>query len=160
MCDLEKVLRQTDELMEKHEIANWELAVSRESKLPSNFHTSVVTTTSGTTSAIKSNNDSKALWNWALYRQISELNCRFKEDTYGVMRASASLAPGSATFGDKDILKAPCDLYGIEIAVAENTVFTQHIRRKMDRDSFPTLMEILDIVPNMNSLFRAIITLP
>lgn len=163
--DFEKVLRLTEELLEKHEIANWDVAASRERKLPSKFHTSVVTTTLGKTSAIKSDADLKALWNSVLDRQISELNSRFKEDTYGVMRASASFAPESATFGDKDILKAPCDLYGIEIADAEHSVFTQHIRRKMDQDNFPTLMEILDscppdIFPNMNSLLRAIITLP
>lgn len=81
------------------------------------------------------------------------------------MRASASFVPVSATFGVKDLLKGPCDLYGIEIADAEQTVFTQRIRRKMDRENFPTLIEVLDscpadIFPNMNSLLRAIITLP
>lgn len=55
--DFEKVLRQTVELMEKHEIANWDVAVSRECKLPSKVHTSVVTTTLGKTSAVRSNND-------------------------------------------------------------------------------------------------------
>ena len=81
------------------------------------------------------------------------------------MRALASFAPGSAIFADKDILKAPCDLYGIEIVDAKHTVFPQHIRRKMDRDNFPTLVETLDscpsdIFPNVNSLLRAIIMLP
>ena len=75
--DFENVLRQTEELMEKHGIANWDLAVSREHKLPSKLNTSVVTTTLGKTSAIKSNNDLKALWNCVLDRQISELNYRF-----------------------------------------------------------------------------------
>ena len=51
--DFEKVLRLTEELMEKHEIANWDVAASRERKLPAKFHTSVVTTTLGKTSAIK-----------------------------------------------------------------------------------------------------------
>ena len=59
--DFKKVLRQTEELMEKHKMANWDEVVSREHKLPSKFHPSVVTTTLGKTLAIKSNNDLKAL---------------------------------------------------------------------------------------------------
>lgn len=56
-----------------------------------------------------------------LDRQITELNCWFKEDTYGIMRGSASFVPASATFGVKYLLKGPCHLYGIEIADAEQT---------------------------------------
>lgn len=138
--DFVEVLRLTEELMEKHEIANWDVVVSRERKLPSKFHDSVVTTTLGKTSAVRSNEDLKALWNCIVDRQITELNCRFKDDTYGVMRASASFTPGSATFGVKNILNDPCALYGIDIPDAEHAVFIQHIRRKMDKENFPTLM--------------------
>lgn len=163
--DFVEVLRLTVELMEKHEIANVDVVASRERKLPLKFHDSVVTTTLGKTSAVRSNEDLKALWNCIIDRQITELNCRFKDDTYGVMRASASFAPGSATFGVKNILNDPCALYGIDIADAEHAVFIQYIRRKMDKENFPTLMEILDscptnIFPNINGLLRAIITLP
>lgn len=96
----------------------------------------------------------------------AELNCRFKQDTYGIMQASASFLPRSATFGMKDLLKAPCDLYGLAIGDAEFTVFTSHIRGKIDRgQNFPSLIEVLDscpedIFPNINCLLRAIITLP
>lgn len=48
--------------------------------------------------------------------------------------------------------------------ITEHFVFIQHIKRKEDWENFPTLMEVLascpDIFPNMNSLLRAIITLP
>ena len=54
-ADFVKVLRLTEELMEKHEIANWDVVASRECKLPSKFHESVVTT--GKTLAVKSNED-------------------------------------------------------------------------------------------------------
>lgn len=67
--------------MEKHEITNWDVVASRERKLPSKFHESVVTTTLEETSAVKSNDDLRALWNCVLDRQTTELNCRFKEDT-------------------------------------------------------------------------------
>lgn len=126
--DFDKVLRLMEELMETYERACWDVTASRERKLPTKFHESVVTTTLGKTSAIKSNDDLRALWNCVLDRQIAELNCRFKEDTYGIMRASASFLPGSANFGMKELLKAPCDLYETAISDAEFTVFTQHTR--------------------------------
>ena len=44
-----------------------------------------------------------------------EFNCRFKEDTYGIMTASTSFVPESAIFGVKELLTL-----------------------------FPTLMEVLD----------------
>ncbi len=83
------------------------------------------------------------------------------------MRASASLLPGSSTFGLKELLKAPCSWYGIVVCDAEYTVFTQHIRRRADTENeqFPSLIEVLDscpgdIFPNIKSLLMAIITLP
>lgn len=54
-----------------------------------------------------------------------------------------------------------CNLYGIEIADAEHTVFILHLRRNVDRDNFPTLIEVVDSCLSdifVNTLFRAIIT--
>ena len=96
-------------------------------------------------------------------RQITELNCRFMDDTWiNEQRPLSHLdLPLLAIFF---FLNGPCALYGIEIADAERAVFIQH-RRKMDRENFPTLMEVLDSCPaeiflNMNSVLRTIITLP
>lgn len=101
-CDFDKVLRLKEELMAKHDIANWDVTTSRECKLPAKFHESVVTTTLGKTSAVKSNDDLRVLWNCILDRQIAELSNRIQENTYEIMRASASLLPGSSTFGMKE----------------------------------------------------------
>ena len=161
-----EVLNKTDELMEMHGIVNWDVAKARERKLPSRFSNFVVTTTLGKTAPIKSNMDLRALWNCILDRQINELDSRFKEDTYGMMKASSSFAPREPAFGEKDILDAPYVRYGINIPDAEHTVFMQHMKRKMNTDSveFPTSIEVLDscpsdIFPNTNALLRAIITL-
>ncbi|CAM4577289.1 unnamed protein product [Leuciscus chuanchicus] len=73
--DFDKVLRLTEELI-----------MSREQKLPAKFSQSIVTTTLGKTSAIKNNGDLRALWNCILGNQMAELNSRFKDDTYEIMR--------------------------------------------------------------------------
>ena len=58
--------------MEKHEITNWDVVASRERKLPSKFHKSVVTTTLGETLAVKSGEGLRALWSYTPDRQITE----------------------------------------------------------------------------------------
>ncbi len=79
--DFDKVLKLREELMEKH---------APECKPLSKFHEFVVTTTLEKT-AVKSNDDLRALWNCVLDRQITELSCRFIEDAYGIMRVLASI---------------------------------------------------------------------
>ena len=165
--DFAEVLRLTDELMEKHDVTKWDVTQSRKRKLPAKFDDSTVTTSLGKTSRINCNDDLRALWNCVLDRQITELNCRFKEDTYGIMTASASLLPGSASFGMKELLEGPCKLYGIDIRDTEYAWFTENITRRMDEENLklPTIMEVLDncsaaSFPNVHRLLRAIITLP
>ncbi len=163
--DFDKVLRLTEELIVKYEIACWDLIMSRERKLPAKFSQSIVITTLGKTSAIKNNGDLRALWNCILDNEMAELNSRFKDDTYGIMRASATLIPGSTTFGTQELIKSPCSLYGITVCDAEFAFFTQFIKGKADKDKMPSLIELLDacaadIFPGMNRLLRAIITLP
>lgn len=36
-------------------------------------------------STIKSNDDLRTMWNSVLVRQIAELNCLYKENTYGII---------------------------------------------------------------------------
>ncbi len=140
--DFDKVLRLTEELMDKYEIACWDLIMSRERKLPAKFSQSIVTTTFGKTSAIKNNGDLRALWNCILDNEMAELNSRFKDDTYGIMRASAALIPGSTTFGTQELIKSPCSLYGITVCDAEFAFFTQFIKGKADKDKMPSLIEL------------------
>lgn len=131
----------------------------------------VVTTSLGKTSSLKSNTDLRQMWNAILDRQITELNCRLQEDSYGIIRAAASLLPGCATFGELQLLRSLSKHYGISITEAEYSVFIFFnyfyilIRRKMDAgQNYPSLMEVLDNCPaeifrNVSALLNAI-TLP
>ncbi len=111
--------------------------LSRERKLPAKFSQSIVTTTLGKTSAIKNNGDLRARWNCILDNEMAELNRRFKEDTYGIMRASAALIPGSTTFGTQELIKSPCSLYGITACDAEFAFFTNSSRAKLKKTKCP-----------------------
>lgn len=165
--DFDKVLKLTEEMMIKHDISNWDVSASRQRKLPVKLADSVVTTSLGKTSSIKSDSDLRQLWNNILDRQITELNSRFQEDTYGIMQAAASFSKESQTCGLKEQLKTTCDHYAISIEDAEFTVFIQQLSRKMNmgKSDFSSIMSVLDscpddIFPNINSLLRIIVTLP
>lgn len=154
-------------MMIKHDISNWDVSASRQWKLPVKLADSVVTTSLGKTSSIKSDSDLRQLWNNILDRQITELNSRFQEDTYGIMQAAASFSKESQTCGLKEQLKTTCDHYAISIEDAEFTVFIQQLSRKMNmgKSDFSSIMSVLDscpddIFPNINSLLRIIVTLP
>lgn len=164
--DFDKVLKLTDELMRKNDISNWDVTSSRQRQLPARLKDTVVTTSLGKSSSIKTNEDLRQMWNALLDRQIMELDSRFRDDTYGIMHAAASLIPGSTTFGIQELLRDPCKLFGIVIEEPEYSVFIQQLRRKMTAgESFPSLMEVLDkcpsdIFPNVSAMLQAIITLP
>lgn len=99
-----------------------------------------------------------------------ELNTRFKPDTYGFMRAAAACLPRSDTFGDKALIQPACAHFSIPVEDAEHTVFVQQLKRKAKankttNENKETLVEVFgaclhDIFPNMNSLLRALLTLP
>lgn len=95
-----------------------------------------------------------------------ELNCRFQEDTYGLMPAAASLLLGSVTFGELELLRSLSERLGVSIIENEYSVFIQQIRRKINAGQYyPPLMAVLDncpaeIFPNVGALLWVIIILP
>ena len=97
--DFDKVIKLTDEIMQKNDITEWDVKKSRERKMPARLSDSVVTTSLGKATTVKSNADLRQIWISLLERQLTELNCRFQDDSYGLMRAASSLQPGSNTFG-------------------------------------------------------------
>ena len=134
------------------------------------MQTSVVTTSLGKTSSIKSDSDLRQLWKSILDRQITELNSRVQEDTYGIMQAAASFPKESQTCGLKEQLKTTLtakDHYATSSEDAEFTVFIQQLSRKMKmgKSDFSSIMSVLDscpddIFPYINSLLMIIVTLP
>ena len=86
-------------------------------RLPARLSDTVVTTSLGETSSIKNNTDLRQMWNTVLDRRIAELNYRFQEDIYGIMRAVASLLPGSMTFGE--LLRSLSEQFGRSITETE-----------------------------------------
>ncbi len=99
--------------------------------------------------------------------QISEMNNRFQENTYNIMKTSAACLPGSTLFGRRELLEPTCRLYGLAVEDAEFTVFIQHFNRKMqtEKQRYSTLVEVLDNCPmdinsNINALLRVMVTLP
>lgn len=164
--DFDKVLKLTEELMEKYDVSSWDVTGTRERKLPARFNESVVTTSLGKTTNVRNNADLKQLWINILDRQITELDSRFQQDQYGIMRAAAACFPGSVTFPQKESLQHSCDHYRISIEDAEWTVFIQTLRRKVERGHcYPSVIEVLDscnsdVFPNINRLLRAMITIP
>lgn len=61
----------------------------------------VVTTILRRTSAVKGDEDLRALWDYILDRQKT-LNLQFNEDTSGLMSISACFVPRPVTFGVKE----------------------------------------------------------
>lgn len=125
-----------------------------------------MTSTVGRCAVIRSDLDLQSLWISILDRQLMELNNRFQSDSYGIMKAAASLLPGSDAFGQMEILQVPCKHYGLGVEGPELTVLVQLLKRKVDGGHlYPFLIEVLDscdkdVFPNMNSLLRVLITLP
>lgn len=103
---------------------------------------------------------------WTLDRQLNELDSRFQNDSYGIMKASAACLPRADSFGQVTAIQPPCTHYGISVEDSELTVFFQQLNRKVNEGrTYPSLTEVLDscpkdIFPNVNGLLRAIITLP
>ena len=166
--DFADVLRQTDALMETYGITSWSpVCRPRKRMLPAKLADSTVETTLGKSTRAQCNEDLRALWNCILDRQIGELNSRFKEDTYGIMKASDALLPGSVNFGMKELLKGPCSLYGIAITDTELAWFTENLTRRVTAEKLKlhTLTDVLDYCsqdafPNVHCLLRAILALP
>ncbi len=165
--DFEKVMKLSEELMTKYDISEWDVSSSRKRKLPSKFSDSVITSTLGKTASVKSDMDLRQIWNIVLDAQISEMNNRFQENTYSIMKTSATCLPGSTLFGRRELLEPTCRLYGLAVEDAEFTVFIQHFNRKMqtEKQRYPTLVEVLDSCPmdifsNINALLRVMVTLP
>lgn len=166
----DKVMALTDELMNKHEIVSWDISGSRKRKLPARLANTHVDSTLGKSSPVQQNSDLQKLWNDILDKQMMELNTRFKPDTYGFMSAAAACSPWSDTFGDKALIRPACVHFSIPVAEEEHTVFVQQLKRKakankITNEKKETLVEVLDacprdIFPNMNSLLRALLTLP
>ncbi len=165
--DFEKVMKLSEELMTKYDISEWDVSSSRKRMLPSKFSDSVITSTLGKTASVKSDMDLRQIWNIVLDAQISEMNNRFQENTYSIMKTSATCLPGSTLFGRRELLEPTCRLYGLAVEDAEFTVFIQHFNRKMqtEKQRYPTLVEVLDSCPmdifsNINALLRVMATLP
>ncbi|KAJ8355564.1 hypothetical protein SKAU_G00183580 [Synaphobranchus kaupii] len=94
---------------------------------------------------IRSDLDLQSSWISILDRQLMELNNRFQGDSYGIMKAAATLLPASDSFGQMEILQAPSKHYGPAVEGPELTVFGQLIKRKVDGGhSYPSLIEVLD----------------
>uniref|UniRef100_A0A667Y2X2 TTF-type domain-containing protein n=1 Tax=Myripristis murdjan TaxID=586833 RepID=A0A667Y2X2_9TELE len=166
-CDFEKVIKLTDELMQKNEITSWDVtAGSRARRLPTKLAESVVTTSLGKSKCVKSNDDLRHIWNHILDRQLTELHTRFQEDQYGIMRAAAAFLPPSRTFAQRESLQAACNHFHVSVGDAELTVFFEQMRRKgANGVEFASLVEVMDICapdifPNLNNLLRIIVTLP
>uniref|UniRef100_A0A3B3R0H2 DUF4371 domain-containing protein n=1 Tax=Paramormyrops kingsleyae TaxID=1676925 RepID=A0A3B3R0H2_9TELE len=148
VCDFEQVMKLTEELMQKNEITSWDITSgTRVRKIPARLAGSVVTTSLGKATSVRNDDDLRHIWNDILDRQLTELDNRFQEDQYGIMRAAATFLPQSKTF-------------------ARILLFIDQLRRKVANSlEFPSLMEVLDICapdifPNLNKLLKVIITLP
>jgi hypothetical protein len=95
-----------------------------------------------------------------------ELNNRFQRDSYGIMKAAASLMPAPDARYQLDALREASGHYGIELDTSELNVFEQLLKRKMDGGlQFSSIMEVLDscnkdVFPRINSLIRVLATLP
>ncbi|ROL48817.1 hypothetical protein DPX16_22336 [Anabarilius grahami] len=114
--------------------------------------------------------------NWDIVGARNKITCQAfrlacdlysgQNDSYGIMKAAASLLPGSDAFGQMEILQVPSKHYGLGVEGPEFTVFVQLLKRKVDGGHlYPSLIEVLDscekdVFPNMNSLLRVLITLP
>lgn len=167
MCDFEQVMKLTEELMQKNKITSWDITPrTRVRKVPARLAGSVVTTSLGKATSVRNDDDLRHIWNDILDRQLTELDNRFQEDQYGIMRVAATFLPQSKNFAEKDSLRALCDHFHILVGNAELTVFIEQLRRKVANSlEFPSLMEVLDICapdifPNLNKLLQVIITLP
>lgn len=163
--EFERIIGLTDDVMKKNDVHNWDIVGARNKKLPARLSDSHVTSTVGRCAPIRSDLDLQSLWISILDRQLMELN-RFQNDSYGIMKAAASLLPGSDAFGQMEILQVPSKHYGLGVEGPEFTVFVQLLKRKVDGGHlYPSLIEVLDscekdVFPNMNSLLRVLITLP
>ena len=166
--DFNKIIKLTDDLMAKHDIANWDVGSVRARKLPARLDpsVSVVTSSLGKSVPIKNNDNLRQLWNEMLDRQITELDNRFQEDTYGFSRAAAACLPKSNTFGEMEFVNFTCAHYGLDVSEADWTVYTQHMKRKSDAgEDFPKLINVLDntpcdIFPGIHNMIKALVTLP
>ncbi len=123
--DFEKVMKLSEELMTKYDISEWDVSSPWKRKLPSKFSDSVITSTLGKTASVKSDMDLRQIWNIVLDAQISEMNNRFQENTYSIMKTSATCLPGSTLFGRRELLEPTCRLYGLAVEDTEFTVFIQ-----------------------------------
>lgn len=65
------------------------------------------------------NDDLRHIWNDILDRQLTELDNRFQEDQFGIMRAAATFLPQSKTFAQKESLRTLCDNDHISVEDAE-----------------------------------------
>jgi len=141
-------------------VHNWDKLGTRNRKLPARLSDSHVTSTLGRCVSIRSDLDLQSLW---IDRQLTEFNNRFQSDSYGIMKAAASLLPRSDAFGQMEILQVPSKHYGFGVEGPELTAFVQLLKQKVDGDHlYPSLIEVLDscdedVFPNMNSV---LITLP
>lgn len=166
--DFERILQQTEDVMRENDVQNWDVAGpgARNRKLPSRLADSHVTSTVGRCAPIRSDSDLNSLWNMVLDRQLMELNNRFQHDSYGIMKAAASLMPAPGARFQLDALREACGHYGIEMDTSELNVFQQLVQRKMDGGlRFSSIMEVLDacnkdVFPRINSLLRVLATLP
>lgn len=113
MNGFSQVLKFPDEQMEKSDIENWDVAFSRKRKLPSHLEDSVVNSSLGKSIPVRSDEDLRAMWNQILDCQLHELNCRFQNDTYGIMKAAAACLPKSDTFGHRESLNRARTLYSV-----------------------------------------------
>lgn len=153
--------------MTKNDVQSWDLANYRQRKLPSRLNDSHVTSSLGkSASMIRSNEDLHSLWINILDRHLMELNSRFQNNSYGIMKAAASLLPTSNAFAQMEELRAASAHYGLAIGDPELSVFKQQLERKVSAGySCPSLIEVLDvcpkeIFPNINGLLQILITLP
>lgn len=78
---------------------------------------------------------------WLIYlgRQITELDSRFQEDQYGLMRAAAVCLPGSDFFSKGEVLRMPCGHYGVSFEEAELRIFFQLLCRTVEDGRFSGL---------------------
>ncbi|XP_034033315.1 zinc finger MYM-type protein 1-like [Thalassophryne amazonica] len=165
-CVFQQVMKLTEDLMQKCEITSWDITVgTRKRSLPSRLTDSVVSTTLGKATAVRNDDDLRHIWNDILDRQLTELDTRFQEDQYGIMKAAAAFLPQSQTFGEKESLHSVCNHYNISVRDAELAVFYEQLKRKALNENFPSLMEVLDIrpadiFPNLNRVLQVILTLP
>ncbi len=143
--EFERIIRLTDDIMKKNDVQNWDIVGARNRKLPARLSDSHVTSTVGRCAVIRRDLDLQSLWISILDRQLMELNNRFQSDSYGIMKAAASLLPGSDAFGQMEILQVPCKHYGLGVEGPELTVFVQLLKRKVDGGHlYPSLIEVLD----------------